>query len=164
MDDAAELIARVEKVFGDVRLGDGVSIHEAFVIDDYGTSEARAAARSKDELFDWRKLIDSNLLGGQALCFMDDAGVRFHLPACFVTVLLEESRNFHEMYSALLFHLSRNGSVNLLNFSLEELHLMIDIMVRLRQKTDQHLMEDSRQCIENLKNNVKLLTMMSGNN
>ncbi len=150
MYTAAVLINRVEKTFGDVRLGDGVSIREAFVIDNYGTSEERAAARSKDELLDWHKLIDSNLLCGQALCFMDDAGIRFHLPACFVTVLLEQSKNFHEMYCALLFHLSGAGSVNFFTFSREQIRLMLDIMVWLRVKTDKHLLEESRQCIENL--------------
>jgi hypothetical protein len=118
MNDAAKLIARVEKVFGDVRLGDGVSLREAFVLDDYGSTEERAAARSQDELIDWRKLVDADLLTDQALCFMDEAGVRFHLPACFVTVLQEKRRNFNQMYSALLFVLLRNGSVNLLKFSL----------------------------------------------
>jgi hypothetical protein len=161
MNDAAKLIARVEKVFGDVRLGDGVSLREAFVLDDYGSTEERAAARSQDELIDWRKLVDADLLTDQALCFMDEAGVRFHLPACFVTVLQEKRRNFNQMYSALLFVFLRNGSVNLLKFSLEELHLMVDIMVWLKTKTDEHRMEDLRKCIENLKNNIQLITMMS---
>jgi hypothetical protein len=38
---------------------------------------------------------------------------------------------------------------------------MVDIMVWLKTKTDEHRMEDLRKCIENLKNNIQLITMMS---
>jgi hypothetical protein len=88
-----ELVARIERAFDGVELGDGVSLHETAVIDDYGTVEERRAARDPDEKRDWRKLVDDPDLrmyfglGYSGLCFLDAPGVRFYLPACMIRVL-----------------------------------------------------------------------------
>lgn len=147
MTTVTELIDQVEKAFANVKLGEGVSLHEAFVIDCHGTDDERAAARQKDEHHDWRKLIDSKLLCGLALCFMDDAGMRFHLPACLVTALHPESTNFDIAYDALLFHLTRKGSVNLLAFSVVEIQQILEVMLLLRERTPNHLLENSSRRI-----------------
>lgn len=79
------LLALIEAAFAGVELGDGVSLHETVVIDDYGSGEERQAARKPDEKHDWRRLIDDPELvricaiGG--LSFYDSVGLRFHLPA-----------------------------------------------------------------------------------
>lgn len=75
-------VAQILRAFGDVSLGTGVSLREADVIDDYGTDDERAAARGLDELDDWERISDAEIeQHPSALCFMDDAGLRFHLPA-----------------------------------------------------------------------------------
>ena len=81
------LLDQIAAAFAGVELGDGVSLHETQVIDNYGTAEQRLAARTPDEKLDWHKLIDDPelpwLLGNAAgLCFVDDEGLRFYLPAC----------------------------------------------------------------------------------
>ncbi|MFO0889825.1 MAG: DUF6714 family protein [Isosphaeraceae bacterium] len=94
---AEALVARIERAFEGVELGDGVSLHETAVIDDYGTLEERRAAREPDEKLDWRKLIDDPDLpryfglGYSGLCYLDAPGVRFHLPACMIRVLRDMS-------------------------------------------------------------------------
>ncbi len=89
MDEQRQrLLDQIDSAFAGVELGDGVSMHESVVIDDYGTCEQRVAARTPDEKLDWRKLIDdpeliwlfSPLNAG--LCFLDATGLRFYLPAC----------------------------------------------------------------------------------
>jgi len=83
-----QLLRLIDRAFDGVTLGDGVSLHESKVIDGYGSSEERLAARGPDEKTDWHRLIDDPDLtryfgiGYGGLCFLDAAGVRFHLPAC----------------------------------------------------------------------------------
>ncbi len=161
MATATEFIERVERAFAGLKLGEGVLLLEAFVIDCYGSDEERAAARQKDEHHDWRKLIDSKLLCGLALCFMDDAGMRFHLPACLVTALRPESTNFDIAYDALLFHFTRKGSVNLFAFSVVEIQLILEIMLLLRERTPNHLLEKSSRCIKNLRSKLLLMERLN---
>jgi hypothetical protein len=83
-----QLLAQIDRAFAEVELGDGVSLHESQVIDNYGTAEERRIAREPDEKADWRRLVDHPDLtvyfsvGFGGLSFLDAVGVRFHLPAC----------------------------------------------------------------------------------
>lgn len=75
-------IRAIEEAFAGVRLDDGISLREADIIDDYGSEAERAAARSQDETEDWRNVPDELIeKHPDVLCFMDEAGLRFHLPA-----------------------------------------------------------------------------------
>jgi len=75
-------VDQIVDAFANVTLGDGVSLREADVIDDYGSDEERATARQRDELHDWQRIADDDIENySSVLCFMDDEGLRFHLPA-----------------------------------------------------------------------------------
>lgn len=75
-------VKQIVDAFADVPLGTGVSLHEADVIDDYGADDQRAAAREEDEVDDWQRIPDDDIENySSVLCFMDDDGLRFHLPA-----------------------------------------------------------------------------------
>lgn len=79
INDAVDYIAYA---FAGVTLGHGVSLREADVIDVYGTNDERTAAREQDELHDWQRIPDEDIeTHSSVLCFMDDEGLRFHLPA-----------------------------------------------------------------------------------
>ncbi|MCW8129723.1 MAG: hypothetical protein KIS92_05155 [Planctomycetota bacterium] len=76
------VIERIGRAFSDVRLEDGVSIRESRVIDDYGTLSERKKARARDTWVIWMDVPDDIIERHHvALCFMDDKGLRFHLPA-----------------------------------------------------------------------------------
>lgn len=78
-DDA---VNQIVNAFAEVSLGNGVSLREADVIDDYGSANERAAARKHDEHHDWQRIPDEDIENhSSVLCFMDDEGLRFHLPA-----------------------------------------------------------------------------------
>jgi len=81
-DNAQLVIEQIERAFSGVRLGAGVSLREADVIDDYGTSAERKKARAQDELEDWKR-IPEELVSRYYSClsFFDAEGMRFHLPA-----------------------------------------------------------------------------------
>jgi len=77
-----DAINQIVDAFARVTLGNGVSVREADVIDDYGTESERAAARERDEIHDWQRIPDEDIENhSSVLCFMDDDGLRFHLPA-----------------------------------------------------------------------------------
>ena len=92
-------IAEIETAFAGVQLGEGISLREADVIDDYGTDEERLAARAQDEVSDWRKISDELIeQHSYALCFMDPKGLRFHLPA-HMRFTLRRYRDFESLSS-----------------------------------------------------------------
>lgn len=79
--DRDALIAAVEKAFGAVERGT-ITLHEAEVIDSYGTVDERQKARKHDPETDWRDVPDTSLRACQnALPHLDPASWRFYLPA-----------------------------------------------------------------------------------
>lgn len=84
-DEQRRLLHLIESTFAGIELGDGVSLRQTVVLDDYGGKEELEAARALDELLDWRKIVDDPELtrhvsfGG--LSFYDAKGLCFHLPA-----------------------------------------------------------------------------------
>ena len=81
-DNTHLVIERIERAFANVRLGGGVSLREADVIDEYGTDAERKKARAQDEQDDWGR-IPEDLIAHYSWClsFFDAEGMTFHLPA-----------------------------------------------------------------------------------
>lgn len=118
-DRQRQMLAHIDRAFASVELGDGVSLHESHVIDDYGTAEERRAAREPDEKADWRRLVDHPDLtvyfgiGYSGLCFLDAAGARFHLPACLYRAVRDiEQDGIGNMFESLYYLLTRLGEYN----------------------------------------------------
>ena len=129
MDERRQrLLDQIDSAFAGVELGDGVSMHETQVIDDYGTCEQRVAARTPDEKFDWHKLIDDPeitwLLGAASgMCFLDATGLRFYLPACLSLGVRypEGGEEVGDMLGSLEFCLAHLSA-----YSLERLAILTD--------------------------------------
>ena len=84
MTAAAEisaLTAQIRTAFQDVLRGEGVSLSETQVLDDYGGTEARQEARSWDTDTHWWEVSDEDLLDGHYITYLDDLGWRYYLPA-----------------------------------------------------------------------------------
>ena len=82
------VIDQIERAFSNVTLEAGVSLHEADVIDDYGSDDERKKARAGDEKEDWQHISEEDIARYQhVLCFMDAEGLRFHWPAWMVFTL-----------------------------------------------------------------------------
>lgn len=85
-----QLLQQIREAFHGIELGDGISLHQALVIDDYGTKEELDAARVGDEHHDWQKLIalpDIDRILANAISFFDARGMRFHLPVCLTLMV-----------------------------------------------------------------------------
>lgn len=86
-------VQHIHDAFDDVKLGNGVGIHEANGLDDYAGECELARLRNLDERDDWRKL-DTEFLEQyhSTPSFFDPRGFVFHLPA----FLLAELDDKHE--------------------------------------------------------------------
>src|SRR5678815_5091502 len=79
--ESQRLIDELKATFGSVSRGTGVTLHEAEVIDDYGSDDERAAARLLDTDNSWIELPDELIADHPSiLCFLDTDGFRYYLP------------------------------------------------------------------------------------
>ncbi len=81
MEPVERIIQAIEQAFTGVRRG-AITLHEAEVLDSYGTEAERRRARTLDTEDDWRRVRDSSIEEcPAALSFLDPESWRFYLPA-----------------------------------------------------------------------------------
>ena len=77
-----QLVENIEKAFRDVSLCEGIGIYEAEAIDDCASDEIIENKRERDIRDDWKQIPDDVIDEYySALSFMDEAGLRFAIPA-----------------------------------------------------------------------------------
>ncbi len=79
--ERAAVIEQIERAFDGVQREDGVTLHEADVIDVYGSDEERAAARRLDPDRHWQDVPETVLARLSGMSFLDPKGYRYYLPA-----------------------------------------------------------------------------------
>lgn len=81
MDAAEAIIEEIRAAFAGVRRGE-ISLHEAEVIDEYGSDESREMARTQDVENCWEDVPDSHIEEcTTALCHVDPESWRYYVPA-----------------------------------------------------------------------------------
>lgn len=115
-----QVIQLIHQAFEEVKLEDGVSLHETIKIDNYGlTDEVLELQIKADERNNWKKLIEDpelvevNGIGG--LSFYNAKGLRFHLPA-YMCLCINQP-NTDVAYS-LIFQLAHLETYNRERFSI----------------------------------------------
>jgi hypothetical protein len=103
-----QIIKEIHQAFAHVSRGNGVTLHEAEVIDDYGSPGERKSARALDLDERWQDVPDHLIEDHHdTLCFVDPKGFCYYLPAYMVWAL----RNYktsdslssdHPIYSLML--------------------------------------------------------------
>ena len=79
------LIAQIAAAFRDVVRGEGVSLCETKVLDDYGSDADRHEAREWDTDIHWWELTDEDFYGHWVhLSYLDAEGLRYYLPAWMI--------------------------------------------------------------------------------
>ena len=87
MDSAEAVIEAIRLAFANVPRG-SISLHEAEVIDDYGSEEERAEARRLDTESSWDRVPDSHIEEcTSALCHLDPHGWKYYVPAYMIWTL-----------------------------------------------------------------------------
>lgn len=89
LDRAAEtarsaVIAEITSAFDGVSREDGVTLHEADVIDDYGSDAERQKARRLDQDSRWQDVPETDIENYPILCFLDPKGWRYYIAAYMV--------------------------------------------------------------------------------
>ncbi|RJF73010.1 hypothetical protein D3875_17150 [Deinococcus cavernae] len=121
---AQATLDQLRQAFEMVQLGSGVSLHEANVIDDYGTAEQRLAARALDTEQHWWEVPDEAIALGWGYCalsFMDARGLHYYLPAYASWVLRRGFQSDSAAFEHTIYTLEsvqeRPGQFVLFNFS-----------------------------------------------
>ncbi len=82
------LMKSITAAFLDVERGSGVSLHEADVIDDYGSNEERAAARLLDPEERWQDVPEIEIARHHSrISFLDAEGFCYYAPAYMLWAL-----------------------------------------------------------------------------
>jgi hypothetical protein len=90
---AQDVIQLIERAFDGVARGDGITLHEAVVIDDHASDEERTRARSQDTESRWQDVPDNVIEREYTIfSFLDDAGFRYDLPAYMIWALRNVER------------------------------------------------------------------------
>jgi hypothetical protein len=80
--EADVLLKLIEDAFDGVTRGDAITLHQATVIDDYGSEDEFLAAAKFDTEVRWQDVPDSAIVENPApFHFLDNAGFRYYLPA-----------------------------------------------------------------------------------
>ena len=123
---ADSIIGEIRRAFGKVSRDDGVTLHEALVIDNYGSDAERSAARRLDTDCRWEDVPDQLIQeNDSALCFLDPKGFCYYLPAYMVWSLrnYETSESFSVNHPILSLVLSESGSMRQLQLDLRQSQL-----------------------------------------
>jgi hypothetical protein len=108
------LIEEITRVFEGVSRENGVSLSEAWIIDDYGSDEERVEARKRDTETRWQDVPDDDIcFGYSCLSFLDEIGFHYYIPAYIVWYLRnmdnedpEPPSSSSTTFDSLIFHLT----------------------------------------------------------
>ena len=80
--DREATIRAIHQAFAGVSRANGVTLHEAQVIDDHGSDQARQRARSRDSEAKWEQVPPEDIAGHYStLSFLDPVGFKYYIPA-----------------------------------------------------------------------------------
>lgn len=108
IDGLVETIEQqIRSAFAQVAREDGITIHEADMLDSYGSDEQLAAARQLDTERHWTEVADATIERlSSALSFLDPRGFHFYLPAYMCWTLRSYDTSDSASKDALLYDLT----------------------------------------------------------
>ena len=90
--EPAAIVELIQAAFDGVTRGDGTTLHEAMMMDDYGTLEAQRDARKFDQESRWQDVPGHDICNNPSyMGFLDSAGFRYYLPASMVWSLTPDN-------------------------------------------------------------------------
>jgi hypothetical protein len=91
LDIRIELItACIQKAFAGVVLGDGVSLRQSIVIDNYGegyTEEEFENIKNAEVVDDWTQIPHNELMEAENIAHFDAGGFRYYIPALMLSLI-----------------------------------------------------------------------------
>ena len=157
------LIEEITAAFDGVSREQGVTLHEATVIDDYGSLEERALARTQDTEDKWQNVPDEDIRFTDAvLSSLDPKGFHYYIPAYVVWYLRnidnEDPEFWSNTFDSIIFHLSAGvhgdiGEYYLSKFKLftpEQAKAIAHFLVFLAEREDAAQIEYKQQWRESM--------------
>ncbi|MEL6131286.1 MAG: DUF6714 family protein [Cyanobacteria bacterium J06636_28] len=111
------LIEEITVAFDGVAREEGVTLHEATVIDDYGSPAERAEARAQDTEDRWQDVPEADIRFTDAvLSFLDPKGFHYYIPAYMVWYLRnidnKDPGYWSNTFDSVVFHLTYKVDVD----------------------------------------------------
>ena len=153
----AAVINEIIAAFDGVSREDGVTLHEATVVDDYGGPEERAKARAKDTEERWQDVPQEDIRASDAeLNFLDPKGFHYYIPAYMVWYLKNRDNEDPDFWSnafdSIEFALEARGTGKISKhdlsrfklFSLEQSKANAHFLQFLVERTDWEMMKEEQ--------------------
>ena len=122
----AALIKLITSAFENVKRGNGVSLHEADVIDDYGSKEERAAARLLDTDYCWQDVPEAEIARHHSrISFLDAEGFRYYAPV-YMLWTLKYHKTSDSASDFVLYAFNPNLNTNLYEYQMERFSLFTE--------------------------------------
>jgi hypothetical protein len=104
------LLAEIEEAFDGVAREDSTTLHEAIVMDDYGSEEEQRAARRLDVEKRWQDVPDEDITSCcSALSFLDAKGFRYYIPAFMTYALKHWGDDWNDILNSCQFQLTHES-------------------------------------------------------
>jgi len=129
--EAESIISDIHRAFLGVRRGD-ITLHEAAVIDNYGSPEQRAEARKLDTDGRWERIPDAHIEEcGWALSHVDPESWRYYIAPCMIWSLrhFRTNNSIVSDYTIYIFDPCEESS-DLREWSLERYRLLNEAQAR----------------------------------
>jgi len=104
--EALKVIKEIHTAFESVKIDGGVTLHETEILDIGGTNQELINAKKKDIDNFWFEVKDEwieSIRGVGGLCFLDELGFRYYLPAYMVWFVCKSESSESDAGDALLF-------------------------------------------------------------
>lgn len=115
-----QLIELISKSFQNVSREDGVSLREGIVLDECGTAEERARARTEDTENHWSEISDNDLIKySDALCFFDKKSFKYYAPAYMIYCLKNHAHSDAFCIDSIVYAFNCSQDESLLEYHLD---------------------------------------------
>ena len=129
---ANQLIAEIESAFGAVSRDFGVTLHEAEVIDNYGSWDERLKARQLDRDRKWQDVPDKDIEEHYSiLSFLDLKGFHYYIPAFMRWSLRHHNTSTSSSCDSAVFALCPSNKPELRDGVLERLNVFDEEQARV---------------------------------
>ncbi len=100
VEDPLIIVEKIHGAFNGAARGQGTTLHQATVMDDWGGNEDQEKARVLDGGTRWQDVLDSTISDHRYLGYLNEEGYRYYLPAVMLWAI--KHRDFEHAYHSLL--------------------------------------------------------------
>jgi hypothetical protein len=140
------VIEIIKKAFQTVTRENGTSLHEADVIDGYGSEEEQKEARKLDKDTHWSEILDEDIKKFPSiLSFLNPVGWRYHIPAYMIWTIKNYKNSDSFTVDSTIYDFILQEE-KYLNWCMERFSLLTQEQSRAVAMFLKYMAEDERYC------------------